>query len=1018
MKKLYLKTTLLVFLACTAAYSNAQTLPGLTSWWQAENNLLDAVGTNHASTYVPPPPVTPVTYQPGVSGQAFKFNGGRVTIPHHASLAPEQLTVQVWVKGPAMPGFRYVLCKSGGSTGIQYAIYTGDTGTARFFVFAGGTFVLSPAAPATVWDDNWHQLTGVWDGTGSWLYMDGVEVGFTPGSGSIDYVVPQPLVLGDYHVDGGFPYPGMLDNVKIFNTALSATDVLATYTDPNAAANTSNLVSWYKAEENADDSWGNNHGADGNGTPPPPHIFTYGEGKNGTAFFAKNGIAMAADSPSLKPETLTVQTWLKSVAPQPFRYIIAKTRGTDSLSWALYTEDGGGLDFYVNLAGIGTIKSPVLDSGFIWDGAWHLASATFDGSVVRLYVDGVQVGDGTPAVGAIDYTEPKELIFADYRLPGGLPFWGLMDDVQIYDRALTSEEILTTFKQSRLVSWWQASGTPEDAIGSNDGSLVGTTSYGVGRLAAGAFDFGAAGSVQIPDGASLRPNRITVEAMAAARTPGANKYLISKSNTASDSSYGFFTGPGGGLAFYVTTAEGRVVSPAADASMWSGSFHAIAGVYDGSMVRLYLNGKEVGNGTAASGDIVYGTYQGGKLLLGDFSETPGSAGFPGTLDDIKIYNAALNPKEVADNAFLPVLIVNQPQSQTITPGSPLTLSVLARGSSMSYQWTRGGEVLPGATDAKIVLTNPEPGNYGVNIYSGEILFTNGSAGLAYNSAAGGTLRVPNSPDFYTNTSFTLQLWAKSGGPGNFKYLISKSRHPSFYSSSYGLYTGDQNGLRMFVVLEGITTLDFIAASTGPGVWDGNWHQITGTWDGIYVGLYVDGVLAELADSFGGGNISYTNDYLNGDLVIGDFMPAPGPYHFPGALDDVKFFNRALTAQEVADTYASPTGPSGADALVNWWKLERNVVDSVGVNHGYIMPPVGSLTSATAVVSVQAPPPVLSNPQVMAGSFQANVSGATGSYVVLRSADLVNWTPIITNAAPFTFTDPTASGGRYYRVRSE
>jgi len=74
-----------------------------------------------------------------------------------------------------------------------------------------------------------------------------------------------------------------------------------------------------------------------------------------------------------------------------------------------------------------------------------------------------------------------------------------------------------------------------------------------------------------------------------------------------------------------------------------------------------------------------------------------------------------------------------------------------------------------------------------------------------------------------------------------------------------------------------------------------------------------------------------------------------------------------------------------------------------------------------------PPPVPANPEavhVSGGSFSFGVTNSSGSYVVQVNNSLTNpsgWTPIYTNTAPFTFTDPTpvsAHSSRFYRTVSQ
>ena len=145
---------------------------------------------------------------------------------------------------------------------------------------------------------------------------------------------------------------------------------------------------------------------------------------------------------SLQPTVLTVEAWVRrNGSPGAYRYVIAK--GTDGVaaSYAMYTSSGG-LSFYVyNVHAF--YLSP--DAGIgIWDGKWHQAVGTFDGSVVRFYVDGAQVGSGTtvPPGFSIEYgLSTTDLLFGSYNILGSYQFDGDVDDVAVWNRALTQSEI-------------------------------------------------------------------------------------------------------------------------------------------------------------------------------------------------------------------------------------------------------------------------------------------------------------------------------------------------------------------------------------------------------------------------------------------------------------------------------------------------------------------------------------------------------------------------------------------------
>src|SRR5437660_12747945 len=99
---------------------------GLVSWWQAESNVLDSIGTNNGALNVS------LSYNAGQVGQAFSISGGIIQVPDAPSLAPSNVTVQAWVKASSPGAYRYVVCKARGTGGVSYALYIGS-GSGRIF---------------------------------------------------------------------------------------------------------------------------------------------------------------------------------------------------------------------------------------------------------------------------------------------------------------------------------------------------------------------------------------------------------------------------------------------------------------------------------------------------------------------------------------------------------------------------------------------------------------------------------------------------------------------------------------------------------------------------------------------------------------------------------------------------------------------------------------------------------------------------------------------------------------------
>jgi len=170
-------------------------------------------------------------------------------------------------------------------------------------------------------------------------------------------------------------------------------------------------------------------------------------GHNGTALGidGATGEVRVADAASLEPAQVTVQAWVKlACSPGDFKYILAKgASGCSAASYGLYSGPSGGLSFYVAAnGGLSFARSPDAGAG-VWDGGWHLATGSYDGSTVRLYIDGSEIGAGIPWTSPISYSLPSsnDLFFGYYSGCTGLDFNGAIDEPKIWDRALSLQEV-------------------------------------------------------------------------------------------------------------------------------------------------------------------------------------------------------------------------------------------------------------------------------------------------------------------------------------------------------------------------------------------------------------------------------------------------------------------------------------------------------------------------------------------------------------------------------------------------
>jgi hypothetical protein len=172
----------------------------------------------------------------------------------------------------------------------------------------------------------------------------------------------------------------------------------------------------------------------------------------GALHFGGDSIVSLPDSPRLALSTLTAQAVVRAPAsPGAFRYILSRGgEGCVAGSYGLYTAAAGGVALYV-FEGTRFVVSAAARASDVWDGQWHSVAGTFDGHVLRLFVDGRAVGDPMDAPLRIDYDTPSTGgSIGQYAGDCDLPFVGDIDLVRLTSGALSPESIALTGRADLL----------------------------------------------------------------------------------------------------------------------------------------------------------------------------------------------------------------------------------------------------------------------------------------------------------------------------------------------------------------------------------------------------------------------------------------------------------------------------------------------------------------------------------------------------------------------------------------
>jgi hypothetical protein len=226
-------------LTVSATYAPATTYPGVelgdhpVGYWR----LGETTGT---TAFDASPNVGDGTYFNGVAlgvpgallhdgDTAALFDGVNdyVDIPNSSPLdiTRSALTVELWAKAAPQRVYSTLLSKTDLNGTMGYSIYAGATGRLRFWI--GGPFRFTSDFPFT-WDNQWHQIVGVYDGLQLRLYVDGVAKVGTAATGPIGDSATRPLRLGQFS-GGGFPYTGALDEVAVYDYPLTSAQIRAHY---------------------------------------------------------------------------------------------------------------------------------------------------------------------------------------------------------------------------------------------------------------------------------------------------------------------------------------------------------------------------------------------------------------------------------------------------------------------------------------------------------------------------------------------------------------------------------------------------------------------------------------------------------------------------------------------------------------------------------------------------------------------------------------------------------------------
>jgi len=980
-----------------------------------------------------------------------------VEVPASASLnAAGPMTVEAWIRPSGTPlPYSEIVDKEGGSGGYSF-ILNNDR---RLHLWVGdGTPWVNTVGTTSLQDNVWYYVVGVADGSDLRVYVNGVQEGTPTPQGAPGSTAGVNLRIGRMVGTGLRWFNGIIDEVRISNRALTPGEIAANYelgdgryywkvVASDGISTTTSETRYFDIGEPSG--------------PPIPELLS------------------PPDLAALSDGTPTF-TWSAT----------AGVGGTYTLEYAL---DDGFTTGVVTVADLADATYTVPDPDALVDDTYYWHVQAFDaGSETRGY-------QATPFSFTIDTTAPVITLDAPPGLATTMnPYMDLEFTVSdadamtvwVYGDRDDASELLYVGEDvpssSMLYSW---TGLPHqldaDAVGlwhfnegsggsvsdettyENDGSLINGAAWTSDGKFGYAVQFdGVDDAVVVPDAPELDGmSELTLEAWINLAVDPTDWMAVVQKWAEQGSpgnllTYTMVVSASNNLYMHIFTDEddalitGNLPIPI---NTWT----HVAATYDGSIIRLYINGVQDPLSISLTGTINSTDREVniGACLPYD------SEYFNGMIDDVRILTRALTPEEIAADAGQlplgayywrvaasdgantaasdtrrfdiigdttpPEVTLNYPADNATTTDNFMELSATATDLSLMTVMIYGDQV--DASTLLYVVENVASPADATHVWTAPVPAVDGNTAALWHfsegaGAAAGDETANNNDGAISGATWTtdgrfgygldfdgvndyVQVPASASlnitGPITIEAWIRPSGNPIQYSeivdkesASPGPgYSFILNNDRRINFYIGESALDWEFTVGGTQLQDGIWYYVVGVETGDLIKVYVNGVQDGPAVAQGPpGSTAGMN------LQIGRGGSSLQRW-FNGIIDEVRISDRALTPEEIAANYSLGDGRY-------YWK----VVASDGSN---------STTSETRSFTIGVPPvPALISPPDLTvitdntPAFTWSATAGTGGTYTLQYALDAGFTSgvqtisgIGTNA--YTVPDPDALADNTY-----
>ncbi len=859
---------------------------GMVGWWPGEGNANDVMGPTFEDGTL----INGVTFAPGVVNQAFVFDGADdyVEVPQSEGIEFTRISLSFWFKLNELDRIHELVNKFGpeGSNTISYGSEVGTNNHACFRISTDGSLstLTDLCTTSSLSAGQWYHFAGTYDGAEMRLYINGQNQGAVPKTGNI-FTSNQSVRFGSY---GYFPWflNGSLDEVLVTGRALSESEIQAIYNAGSGGTCAScspiphGLVGWWPGEDNAEDVQRANHGQRVNGG-------TYDPGKIGRAFSFNQANSQYVSLPPgadnlLRNDAGAITVWVNPASVGDFDMIAAF--GSSDPGQAI------GLGIHNNIR--------VYHQGDAYDwltntpvtpGTWTFLAYTWDQTTEAVYKNGI-LAESRPRVNFNYVPGTTGRIGFGFINDPSVFFTGRIDELAIYDRAITSGEVSRVFSAGSngmcngcgaspagLISWWPGEFNAEDANQNNFGSLVGGVGFMPG-VVGNAFSFnGSSANVRIPDSPTLDvTNEFTLGAWVKPTVipdyPN-GALVISKVGPISNlNGYQMaLTRTGGQNTIWCGFNESGGAWPQHNVTGGAvplGEWTYVSCTYDHNTLAVQQNGVRVGSTVVGAVTVVNTS---SDLRIG--TDDVGQQFFNGLIDEPMVFGRALSDSELGS------LFDNGVRGVCHQAGEP---SACAPRSPGIISWWR-------AQNNAIDQTKRHHGTPLPTMIYGAAKVGNG---FEFHAGAGGEDGVAFG-DWFDLQLFTIEMWIKPKAGQVLYSNIVDNNHSSSPRRSWVLENID-NGNRFHWWSADFPDGVQLPFDLTPDLW----HHVVISRDGsritrVYVNRSFVGSFASTAD------IPYDGTQ---SLRLGNWFS--GGRSFNGTIDEFTVYDRPLSESEIAVLFSA------------------------------------------------------------------------------------------------------------------